>query len=131
MKGDCNDSRIVDRQKYNDTIDVTDATPLNTTRSRGFSFLDRPNQSDLNLSRSLLDTGELDSAFYGPTTSKPRKDIKEPKSNSETRGSMSEGGKVPVMTSGLQLKLDASQSIPSWKRSSNAEKKARGLWKDI
>ena len=90
MEGDCNDSRIVDRQKYNDTIDVTDATPLNTTRSRGFSFLDRPNQSDLNLSRSLLDTGELDSAFYG---------------------------KVPVMSSGLptllKLKLDASQSIPA------------------
>ena len=125
MEGETDDSRIVDKEEFNDTIDVTEATPIQTTRSRGFSFLGGPNQSDLNLSRSLLDTGELDSAFYGPTTFKPRQDITEPKSSSETGGSTSEVGKVPVMTSGLQLKLDASQSIPSWKRGSNAEENAR------
>ena len=125
MEGDPNNSRVVDNDEHEDTIDVSEAAAINSTRSRGFSFLAKQNESDLNLSRSLLDTGELDSAFYGPPTIKPRQDITEQKSSSQTGGSTSKTGKVPVMTSNLQLKLDASQSIPAWKRGSNAEENAR------
>ena len=68
MERDHNNSRVVDNDEHDDTIDVSEAAVIKSTRSRGFSFLAKQNESDMNLSRSLLDTGELDSAFYEPPT---------------------------------------------------------------
>ena len=43
-------SRIIGNYQHNDTIDVAEAAPINAKRSRGFPFLDKPNESDMNLS---------------------------------------------------------------------------------
>ena len=126
MEEDPNNSIAVDQAEHeeDELFDISEAVQVNAgARARGFSFLDKQNESVSNISRSLLDTGELDSAFYDPPVIKPRTDIPDSKSNSVERSSSETRTEVPVMPvkTNLQLKLDASQAIPTWKKGSSLE----------
>ena len=136
MEEDPNNSIAVDKAEHEEEelFDISEAVQVNAgARSRGFSFLDRQNESVSNISRSLLDTGELDSAFYDPPVLRPRTDIPDSKSGSSEKNSSEQRTDVPVMMTGktgtskasLQLKLDASQAIPTWKKGSSLEESAR------
>ena len=130
MEEDPNNSIAVDKAEHeeDELFDISEAVQVNAgARSRGFSFLDRQNESVSNISRSLLDTGELDSAFYDPPVINPRTDIPDSKSNSVKKNSSETRAEVPVMPvkTNLQLKLDASQAIPTWKKGSSLEESAR------
>lgn len=130
MEEDPNNSIAVDQAEHeeDELFDISEAVQVNAgARARGFSFLDKQNESVSNISRSLLDTGELDSAFYDPPVIKPRTDIPDSKSNSVERSSSETRTEVPVMPvkTNLQLKLDASQAIPTWKKGSSLEESAR------
>ena len=66
-----------------------------------------------------VDTGELDSTFYDNPIIKARSNIA---SNSKTDTDQSNKPEIPVMMqSQLQLKLDATQAIPTWKRGTSSE----------